>query len=81
MAKRIISKEYVAFLEQIKARVTTSWYQAALAVNREMLLLYHHIGSEIIRHQKTPGKAENLKEIGRAFASQANLQPAPPEAP
>jgi predicted nuclease of restriction endonuclease-like (RecB) superfamily len=55
MTNRIISKEYVAFLEQIKARVATSRYQAALAVNREMLYLYHHIGSEIICHQKTHG--------------------------
>jgi predicted nuclease of restriction endonuclease-like (RecB) superfamily len=52
---KILNKEYAAFLEQIKARVVTSRYQATLAINREMLHLYHHIGTEIIRSQHLHG--------------------------
>jgi predicted nuclease of restriction endonuclease-like (RecB) superfamily len=80
MTNRIISKEYVDFLEQIKARVATSRYQAALAVNREMLLLYYHIGSEIIRHQKTHGWGAKVidqlsKDLKAEFPDMKGLSP------
>lgn len=55
MSNRIISNDYTAFLEQLKTRVATSRYRASLSVNREMLLLYHHIGTEIIRSQHMHG--------------------------
>lgn len=51
----ITSENYKNFLEDLKSRVTTSRYKAALSVNREMILLYHHIGSEILKSQAQHG--------------------------
>lgn len=51
----IISKEYTEFLDKLKQRVTKSRYQAVRAVNRELILLYHHIGSEILKRQEEYG--------------------------
>ncbi len=47
--------EYTTFLEQIKARVTSSRYKAVRSVNRELILLYHHIGTEILKRQTLQG--------------------------
>ncbi|WP_425363108.1 recombinase family protein [Candidatus Tisiphia endosymbiont of Hybos culiciformis] len=52
MDKNIITTEYKEFLEQLKARVATSRYQAAQSVNKELIILYHHIGSEILTRQE-----------------------------
>lgn len=54
MAK-IIAKEYTEFLEQLKDRIVTSRYKAALAVNSKLILLYHYIGTEILKRQKEYG--------------------------
>ena len=80
MSDRIISKDYVTFLEQIKARVATSRYQAALAVNGELLLLYHHIGTEIIRNQKVYGwgagvVAQLSKDLKSEFPDMKGFSP------
>jgi predicted nuclease of restriction endonuclease-like (RecB) superfamily len=52
MKKNIISTEYTDFVEKLKSHVVTSRYQAVRAVNRELILLYHHIGTEILKRQK-----------------------------
>ncbi|WP_375331362.1 YhcG family protein [Candidatus Tisiphia endosymbiont of Oplodontha viridula] len=52
MDKNIITTEYKEFLEQLKDRVTISRYKAALSVNKELIILYHHIGSEILQKQR-----------------------------
>ncbi|MCC8371762.1 MAG: PDDEXK nuclease domain-containing protein [Rickettsia endosymbiont of Pseudomimeciton antennatum] len=52
MDQNIISTEYKEFLEQLKTRVATSRYQAARSVNKELIILYHHIGSEILTRQE-----------------------------
>ena len=44
---------YATFLSEIKARVAAAQIQATLAVNREMLALYWHIGRSIVERQKT----------------------------
>lgn len=80
MSNRIVSKDYTAFLEQIKARVATSRYQAALAVNREMLHLYHHIGTEIIRSQKAHGWGSGIttqlsKDLKAEFPDMKGFSP------
>ncbi|APR99201.1 PDDEXK nuclease domain-containing protein [Wolbachia endosymbiont of Folsomia candida] len=49
---RIIAKEYTEFLEQLKDRIATSRYKAARTVNKELLLLYHYIGTQILEKQK-----------------------------
>ncbi|WP_341817697.1 MULTISPECIES: YhcG family protein [unclassified Wolbachia] len=52
---RIIAKEYTEFLEQLKDRIATSRYKAALAVNSKLILLYHYIGTEILKRQREHG--------------------------
>jgi predicted nuclease of restriction endonuclease-like (RecB) superfamily len=80
MSNSIVSKDYAAFLEQIKARVATSRYQAALAVNGELLFLYHHIGTEIIRNQEVHGwgagvVAQLSKDLKSEFPDMKGFSP------
>lgn len=46
---------YSAFLDDLKQRIRSAQVRAALAVNRELVLLYWQIGQEIISRQKTEG--------------------------
>ncbi|MEI6627789.1 MAG: PDDEXK nuclease domain-containing protein [Alphaproteobacteria bacterium] len=55
MTSLILDKEYGAFLENLKQQVYQRRYQAARQVNKELILLYHHIGSEILRQQNSQG--------------------------
>lgn len=55
MNKNIINPEYIKFLEQLKERVASSRYRAALSANKELILLYHSIGTEILRSQESHG--------------------------
>lgn len=48
-------KNYAKFLEQLKQKISSARLQAARSVNRELILLYHHIGSEILKQQKQKG--------------------------
>lgn len=54
MAK-VVAKEYTEFLEQLKDHIATSRYKAALAVNSKLTLLYHYIGTEILKRQREHG--------------------------
>jgi hypothetical protein len=40
---------YAPLLADLKARVRTAEVQAALSVNRELILLYWHMGREILQ--------------------------------
>lgn len=55
MAKKIITKQYTEFVEVIKARVLIARRKAVQSVNQELILLYHHIGEEILNRQKENG--------------------------
>jgi predicted nuclease of restriction endonuclease-like (RecB) superfamily len=55
MEKNITGDNYKKFLEDLKSRVTDSRYHAVLTVNREMIFLYHYIGTEILKSQETHG--------------------------
>jgi predicted nuclease of restriction endonuclease-like (RecB) superfamily len=55
MAKNIIDKNYQTFLEELKNRVYSSRYKAALSVNKELIMLYHHIGIKILEAQGIEG--------------------------
>jgi hypothetical protein len=48
MSSLSLTTEYAEFLESLKKRVAASWYQAARSVNKELIHLYHHIGTEIL---------------------------------
>lgn len=55
MNKNIITKEYNNFLADLKERVASSRYKAALSINKELVLLYHHIGTQILEAQAKQG--------------------------
>ena len=46
---------YVAFVDEIKERIRSSQMRAMVAVNRELVLLYWHIGQEILTRQRQLG--------------------------
>lgn len=46
---------YPAFLKDLKARIRTAQIKASLAVNREVIALYWHIGRSITQRQRTEG--------------------------
>lgn len=55
MTKKIIAQEYNELLSDLKERVAHSRYKAALSVNKELILLYHHIGVSILKAQDEQG--------------------------
>ena len=53
---RLASPEgYVPFLKDLKERIRTAQVRAALAVNRELVLLYWSIGRDILARQRDHG--------------------------
>ncbi len=57
-----ITPDYQSFIEDIKSRILSSRYQAARAVNKELILLYHHIGTQILEKQKIQGWGSKVIE-------------------
>ncbi|WP_395947383.1 DUF1016 N-terminal domain-containing protein [Caedibacter taeniospiralis] len=55
MTKNITTQEYNTFLADLKNRVASSRYKAAISVNKEFILLYHHIGTQILEAQGKQG--------------------------
>lgn len=51
----IIPADYVPWLLSLKSRIATSQQRAVLAVNQELVRLYHHIGTEILERQTRQG--------------------------
>ena len=51
----ITSNDYVTFIADLKADIARSRVKAALAVNRELVLLYWGIGGGILAKQKELG--------------------------
>ncbi len=63
---------YTELLEDLKSRVATSRYKAVRMVNNELIFLYHHIGSEIIRRQESHGWGSKIidklsKDLSASF--------------
>lgn len=56
------SKDYAEFLQSLKERIATAQVRAALAVNRELVLLYWQIGREILTRQKAQGWGAKIIE-------------------
>ena len=46
---------YQHFLDDLKQRVATARYQAARTLNTGLILLYHHVGKEILKSQQQHG--------------------------
>jgi predicted nuclease of restriction endonuclease-like (RecB) superfamily len=57
---------YARFLAELKARIRDARVRAALAVNRELVLLYWQIGREILHRQREQGWG--AKVVGRLAA-------------
>ena len=53
---------YAPLLADLKARVRAAQVKAAVSVNRELILLYWHIGREILRAQKAEGWGAKVVE-------------------
>jgi predicted nuclease of restriction endonuclease-like (RecB) superfamily len=49
------SQEYSQWLADLKQRIHSAQQRASLAVNRELVLLYWHIGREILERQQAQG--------------------------
>ena len=53
--------EYIEIIETIKGEIRGAQYKAALSVNRELIMLYYHIGMVINEHKTWGSKfIENL---------------------
>ena len=50
-----LDKDYGLLVESLKKRVAESRYKATLSVNKELVLLYHHIGKQILKSQEEHG--------------------------
>lgn len=55
MAAELIPSDYPAWLESVKLRIQSARSRAALAVNSELIRLYHSIGSDILLRQTQNG--------------------------
>lgn len=67
----IVSTEYKALLDELKKRVSTSQYQAALSVNKELIILYHHIGTSILESQEQHGwGAKIIEQLSKDLRSE-----------
>ncbi len=55
MTQNLIDQDYRQFLADLKQSVYNARYQAASNVNKELILLYHHIGNKILEAQKNQG--------------------------
>ena len=56
------SKSYQELLARLKNQIRTAQVRAALAVNRELILLYWGIGRKILQRQATEGWGSKVVE-------------------
>jgi predicted nuclease of restriction endonuclease-like (RecB) superfamily len=71
---------YAVLLKDIKARVRAAQLRAGLTVNRELVLLYWHIGREILARQKQEGWGAKVidrlsRDLSREFPEMSGLSP------
>ena len=80
MSKNIISQEYSQLPSDLKVRVTSARYKAALSVNKELILLYHHIGTAILHAQESQGWGTKVicqlsKDLRSEFSEMKGFSP------
>ncbi|MGE4349249.1 MAG: YhcG family protein [Candidatus Berkiella sp.] len=80
MANSIIDPFYTDLLEELKKRVASERYQAALQLNRGLVLLYYHIGTRIIKSQEEKGWGSKVinqlsKDLRSAFPDMKGFSP------
>ena len=54
-SESIIPGDYSGWLSSLKSRIAAARQRATLAVNQELVRLYHHIGAEILERQTRQG--------------------------
>jgi len=69
---------YGKLLEDLKTRIRTAQIKASLAVNRELIALYWHIGKSIVERQRVEGWGKSVVErlsadLGREFPGVAGF--------
>jgi predicted nuclease of restriction endonuclease-like (RecB) superfamily len=62
MSKSILPSTYAPLLADLKSRVRAAQVRAVVSVNRELILLYWHIGREIIRVRRAGEWGANIVE-------------------
>ena len=72
------SKGYQDLLAQLKSRIQQAQIRAAVAVNRELVLLYWGIGKEILQRQADEGWGSKVvdrlaKDLRSAFPDMSGL--------
>lgn len=71
MIKKIISSEYQLFLNNLKKRVIAARNKAVLTINKELILLYHHIGKQILGSQHNQGwGAKIINQLSKDLRSE-----------
>ena len=76
----LLPSGYAALLEDIKSRVRAAQLKAGLAVNHELVMLYWHVGREILARQKQEGWGAKVidrlsRDLGREFPGMRGLSP------
>jgi predicted nuclease of restriction endonuclease-like (RecB) superfamily len=74
------SKTYLELLDQLKGQIRAAQVKAALAVNRELVLLYWDIGRQILERQTSEGWGKNViprlpKDLSSEFPEMKGLSP------
>jgi predicted nuclease of restriction endonuclease-like (RecB) superfamily len=74
----VLPKNYDKFLENLKCRIQEARVRASLSVNRELVLLYWHIGNQILEQQKNEGWGTKVIErlasdLGKTFPEMKGL--------
>ena len=76
----LTSKEYSFFLDDLKKRVVESRYKAARSVNKELIMLYHHVGMQILESQARHGWGTKIidqlsRDLKSAFPEMKGFSP------
>jgi predicted nuclease of restriction endonuclease-like (RecB) superfamily len=72
LEKSLVAEDYAEFLQVLKTRIQQAQIRAALSVNRELVVLYWHIGREILQKQQAQGWGAKVidrlaKDLRREF--------------
>ena len=73
-SKSIIPADYAHWLISLKSRIVSAQQRAALAVNQELVQLYHHIGSEILERQTRQGWGAKVIDVWPAIYANPSLR-------
>src|SRR2546429_6792249 len=76
----LIPEGYDEFLRGLKERIRTAQVRAALAVNRELVLLYWRIGQDILEPQRQSGWGSKVidrlaADLRNAFTEMSGFSP------